>query len=172
MAENFIIVVAADEEDGIGIQGRLPWKISSEIKFFRKITTSGESNAIIMGRKTWDSLGNKKLPGRINIILSTSLPRSGDLLTFKSLDEALSHCKEVMISSIWVIGGSQLYQEALLSSKCQGIILSRIKGTHQCDVKFPNISTSDYELRRTDHCDREWSVEYYSRLIKDNKESD
>lgn len=169
MSENFIIVAAADEEDGIGIQGHLPWKISSEIKFFRRITTSGESNAVIMGRRTWDSLGSKKLPGRLNIILSTFLPCGRDPLIFKSLDEALSHCKETMISSVWVIGGAQLYQEALLSSKCQGIILSRIKGTYRCDVKFPNILTSDYELRRTEDCDSEWSTEYYSRLIKDNK---
>lgn len=67
----FDLVVARSINFGIGLNGSIPWKLSSDLKMFKKITTSGsEKNAIIMGRKTFDSIGQKALPSRTNIVIS------------------------------------------------------------------------------------------------------
>jgi dihydrofolate reductase len=70
MAFPFDIVVARSINYGIGLGGKLPWHLPSDLKMFKKITCSGQHmNSIIMGRKTYDSIG-KALPNRLNIIVS------------------------------------------------------------------------------------------------------
>lgn len=67
----FDLVVAREINYGIGFNGGIPWKLPSDLRMFRKITTSGlEKNAIIMGRKTFESIGKKPLPHRTNIVIS------------------------------------------------------------------------------------------------------
>jgi dihydrofolate reductase len=67
----FDLVVARSINWGIGFNNQIPWKLPSDLKMFKKITTSGsEKNAIIMGRKTFDSIGKKALPNRTNIVIS------------------------------------------------------------------------------------------------------
>jgi hypothetical protein len=67
----FDLVVARSLNWGIGFNNQIPWKLPSDLKMFKQITTSGsEKNAIIMGRKTFDSIGKKALPNRINIVIS------------------------------------------------------------------------------------------------------
>ena len=67
----FDLIVAKTINNGIGLNNKIPWKLSKDLKMFKKITTSGnEKNAIIMGRKTFESINKKPLPGRTNIILS------------------------------------------------------------------------------------------------------
>jgi dihydrofolate reductase len=73
----FDLVIGRTVQGGIGKNNALPWKIPSDLKMFKKITTSGPSkNAIIMGRKTFESIGSKPLPNRLNIVVSqgTILP--------------------------------------------------------------------------------------------------
>ena len=68
------IIVARSLNYGIGKKGSIPWKIPSDMKMFKKITTSGKSgNTVIMGRKTFESMNSKPLPNRTNIIISQSL---------------------------------------------------------------------------------------------------
>jgi dihydrofolate reductase len=67
----FDLVVARCINNGIGINNAIPWKLPSDLKMFKKITTSGPAkNSIIMGRKTFDSIGKKALPNRTNIVVS------------------------------------------------------------------------------------------------------
>lgn len=67
----FDLIVAKTISNGIGLNNKIPWKLSKDLKMFKNITTSGnEKNAIIMGRKTFESINKKPLPGRTNIILS------------------------------------------------------------------------------------------------------
>lgn len=81
MAQNkkFSLVAAACLNNGIGIKGRLPWTLRNEMAFFTRVTstvtTDEKKNAVIMGRKTWDSipLKFKPLPNRVNVVLSESL---------------------------------------------------------------------------------------------------
>jgi dihydrofolate reductase len=123
----FQIVVAATREMGIGKQGTLPWKLPTDMKFFKTVTTSTSSsskkNAVIMGRHTWESIPEKfrPLPGRLNVVLSRSgIKGTGSLegvVVSESLNAALGllatppHLSQV--ESVFVIGGGQVYRSEL-----------------------------------------------------------
>ena len=65
------LILAKSLNNGIGVNGSIPWKLPSELKMFKKITTSGPNiNTLIMGRKTYQSIGSKPLPQRLNIVIS------------------------------------------------------------------------------------------------------
>jgi len=78
MSKPFSLVVAATQRGGIGLNNSIPWKLSTDMKFFKKVTSTttdaSKLNAVIMGRKTWDSIPQKfrPLPGRLNIVLTRS----------------------------------------------------------------------------------------------------
>ena len=69
---NFKLIVAVDKNNGIGKNNKIPWYFSEDLKYFAKMTKGGGNNAIIMGRKTYESIGNYPLPKRTNIIISSS----------------------------------------------------------------------------------------------------
>jgi dihydrofolate reductase len=76
MSRRFSIVVAAAANSGIGRAGQLPWRLPGDLAFFKRVTsqvTGAGRNAVIMGRKTWDSIPSKfrPLPGRLNIVISS-----------------------------------------------------------------------------------------------------
>ena len=73
MDKNINLIVAICNNNGIGINNTLPWKVSSDLKKFRNLTQGKGNNAIIMGKNTWNSIGSKPLVKRDNLILSTSL---------------------------------------------------------------------------------------------------
>jgi dihydrofolate reductase len=103
-----IIIVSADANGLIGKEGKLPWRIPEELKFFKE-TTMG--SPVIMGRKTWESLPKKPLPGRHNIVLSKSLPNFYDkgisvVDTWKKAF-AISAYVESQSDKIIIIGGAQ-----------------------------------------------------------------
>lgn len=85
------IVLARTCSGGIGKNNKLPWKLPSDMKMFQRITTSGKSNSIIMGRKTFESINKKALPNRLNIIISkeTKIEESKLLRQAGSVREAL-----------------------------------------------------------------------------------
>ena len=70
---NYKLIAAVSKDGGIGKQGHLPWRIKEDLAFFSKMTRGNGNNAVIMGRKTWNSLEGKHLPGRDNYILSSTL---------------------------------------------------------------------------------------------------
>jgi dihydrofolate reductase len=94
----FDLVVARSINFGIGLNNTIPWKLPSDLKMFKKITTSGAlKNAVIMGRKTFDSIGKKALPNRTNIIISqnSKIEQNENLKQAGSLDEALQLAKHI-----------------------------------------------------------------------------
>jgi len=138
----FAIVVAVDEERGIGKSGGLPWRIPADMAFFRALTQgseAGAANAVIMGRATWDSIPERfrPLPGRHNIVLSRrgldAVPAGATVVG--SLAEALAEAAGS--PRIFVIGGAQIYREALAHPECETLYLTRVNGTHGCDTFFP-----------------------------------
>jgi dihydrofolate reductase len=139
----FDIFVAADSNWGIGKTNDLPWpKLSGELKRFRQLTTEaapGKQNAIIMGRKTWDSIG-KPLPKRHNIVISTknlALPEPARYAT--SLDAALVLCEDPQVDNIFVIGGGEIYRIALEHPELRYIYITRVNGEFNCDITIPNL---------------------------------
>lgn len=99
-------IAAVDRKGAIGKRGRLPWHYSSDMKFFKE-TTMG--NAIVMGRKTWLTLG-KPLKGRLNIVLTreSNLEPEDSLLVLPDVESALS-LYESLTTDLFVIGGAQIY---------------------------------------------------------------
>lgn len=115
-------IVATDLNGCIGKDEQMPWHISADLKRFRELTTGG---VVIMGRKTFDSLGNKPLPNRINIILTRewfdtkkSFESLNDGYMFsESIDDALTMATSLVIdgaaNKVWIIGGAEIYAQTL-----------------------------------------------------------
>jgi len=135
MLVRFNIIAAIDNNNGIGKNGSIPWKNSDELEFFKKKTIGDGNNAVIMGRKTYESLNMKILPKRTNIVI-TSQEIDG-VITYKTLFEALQSC--VPYRKTYIIGGQRLYEEAIkmYGYLCDKIYISNIPGSYDCDVFFP-----------------------------------
>ncbi|MDP2625070.1 MAG: dihydrofolate reductase [Candidatus Peregrinibacteria bacterium] len=149
----FFLVVAIDEDNGIGIDGQLPWYLSEDLKFFAKVTKTTEDpdkqNAVIMGRKTWESIPDKyrPLPGRLNIVLSRShtyfLP--SDVLLESSFGDALKSATEGNVEKVFVIGGGRVFEETLNHPGCGGLYVTEVLKKFNCDTFFPEIDSERFE---------------------------
>jgi len=146
------MIVAMSENRVIGKENKLPWHLPEELKHFRK-TTLGKP--IIMGRKTFESMGSKPLPNRLNIILTHDtqfkIPPHVDAnacVVARSLEQALSYAaghEEVM-----VIGGGKIYEQFL--PKATRIYLTTVHQYVDGDVFFPILDNTEWEERsKTDN---------------------
>ena len=111
---NFKIISAMCNGRGIGNEGKLPWSIKEDLKFFSKLTTGNNNNAVIMGKKTWNSL-KQHLPNRDNLILSTSLELdekrdNNTVKSFKTIQAVIDFCSQNNYDDVWVIGGGEIYK--------------------------------------------------------------
>ena len=144
-----IAIAAMSRNRVIGVDGRIPWHISEDLKFFKR-TTLG--HIIVMGRKTYDSIG-KPLPGRENWVVSREADIAGVtvLRSFEAITEPTDG------RQLYIIGGAQLY--AALLPRCTELLLTRINREVEGDTFFPEFeSTFDvgeilesgesYEIRR------------------------
>ena len=132
---NVNIIVARCKNGGIGINNKLPWYFKEDLKYFSKITKGEGNNAIIMGRKTYESIG-KELPNRLNIILSR-INNYSNIKTFNTIELAIEFCKMKSIDNIFIIGGSQVYEEVLNKKLVHNIFITEIDKDYECDVFFP-----------------------------------
>ena len=134
-------------EGGIGYDNLIPWNIKSEMELFKKITQETncvyKKNALIMGRKTWESLSYKPLKNRINIIISSNAINNDitneNLVFFNNFDDSLEYCENnININKVFVIGGKSLYDLCLNNEKYAKNIdcvhLSIIKKKYKCDT--------------------------------------
>ena len=121
------IIAAVGRNRAIGSRGKLPWHISEDLKRFKRLTTG---NAVLMGRKTWESIG-RPLPGRRNVVLSAS-PVEG-VETYASADDAL----RALASSerVFVIGGGTVYAEFL--GRADELYLTLVDREVDADTYFP-----------------------------------
>lgn len=142
----FSVIVACALNGGIGVNNRIPWHIPNDLKHFKKVTVSnkdpelGLTNVVIMGRNTWQSLPNKPLPSRINIIVSSQLKSIDDnnVYVVKSLDDALQLVNSLPnVKETFVIGGSRLYTDALHHPNCTKAYVTHVFKHFDCDVRFP-----------------------------------
>lgn len=163
MAE-YSIIVAADENNGIGINNKLPWHISDDLKYFKRLT---KDKVVLMGRKTWESLPVKPLPNRINIVLTHNkdyVAQGAQMIN--SIDEALRHCQQY--DEIFVMGGVEIYKQFL--SHAHKIYITRIHSTFLVDAYFPDIETDDWNLiSKQHHPKNENNVYGYSFLTYEKK---
>lgn len=121
-------VAAMAQNRVIGRNGSMPWHIPADLKFFKRITSG---HPIIMGRKTWDSLG-RPLPNRRNIILSRTMEFAPGAEIVRDLDELT---RLDLTGDVYIIGGAEIYR--LLMPVCSSIYLTRLNLTTDGDTYFP-----------------------------------
>ena len=141
------IIVAIARNGVIGDKNALLWHIKEDMRFFRT-TTSG--HAVIMGRKTFESLGSKPLPKRTNIVITRADRSFEGALTAHSLEEAIAMAKED--GEVFVIGGAQIYAEAL--SIADRMYITRVERDYEGDTSFPEIDVSQWELVASERYER------------------
>lgn len=139
------IIVAAAENGVIGHQGDLPWHLSADLRRFKQ-TTMG--HAILMGRKTWESIG-RPLPGRISIVLTRQSnydPGHADVLVAKNLDDALALARNLEDSrdEAFVIGGARIYEMSL--PRAERLLMTRVHAELDGDVWLPEIDWEAWQL--------------------------
>lgn len=168
----FSIVVATDANNGIGKNGTLPWHLPGDMKHFRNLTTGvdevGKKNAVIIGRKTWESIPPKfrPLPGRINIVLSRSsdLKLPVDVLRAKDFQEVFRLLEKPplsqMVERVFVVGGAQVYKESLKHKECAMIYITQILNSFDCDAHFPDYHV-DFERYEISSPQKEGDITYF-----------
>lgn len=131
-------IVAVDNNWGIGFNGDLLEHIPEDLKYFKQLTTG---NTVIMGRKTWDSLPNKPLPNRTNIVITNNTNMEGQA-EFMDLTDAMLYFIYNKNDDIFIIGGGKIYEELL--PMCNRVYVTKIFKDHdQVDTYFPNLDESD-----------------------------
>ncbi len=136
------LVVAVSENGVIGNAGGLPWHLPSDLKRFKAITLG---KPVIMGRKTWESLPKRPLPGRLNIVLTrdTAYVAEGALVV-STVDDALRVARKSQPDEICVIGGAQVYQ--LFLPMAGRVYLSKVQLNVTGDTQFPKLDTGLWSL--------------------------
>lgn len=142
------IIVAYDQNRVIGLNGSIPWHLPEDLKLFKSRTIG---HCVICGRKTWESLPIKPLPGRLNIVVSTTLIAtpaqrllnyySGRKKIFSNLKEAVAFAKSEH-EEVFIIGGAQIYKESLTLGLVDRIIASKVQGEYSGDTFFPELDSS------------------------------
>lgn len=137
------LILAVDERNWLGKANTLAWRLKWDMEYFREITTttlaSNKQNAVIMGRRTWESIPPKFRPlsGRKNYILTRDESFQWADWVFHSLEEALETLeKDDSLETLYIIGGAQIYNEAIQKDVADTIYLTQIFWDFNCDVSF------------------------------------
>ena len=147
-----ILIAAISENYVIGNNGRIPWKIPEDMKRFKELTIG---HAVIMGRKTYESIG-KPLPKRTNIVVTRSDLAHEGIVVCHSIDEAIKQCT----GQTYIIGGQQIYEQTInLANKLE---ITKVHQQFPGDAFFPLIDENAWkEIARTDQ--QGYSFVTYSR---------
>lgn len=180
-SRSFIVIVAATAGSlGIGKNGALPWRLAADMAYFKRCTstpsTAKKVNAVIMGRKTWQSIPDRFRPlqGRRNVVLSRNPTAREDLLLPEdvllagSLSEALGLLSlpphAVGVDKVFVIGGGSVYTEAVASNLCEKVLLTSVRDPdgrfEDCDVHFPPLKPDAFELVQKGAVQEEKGIEF------------
>lgn len=150
----FHIIVACTLKGGIGKNGTIPWKAQLDLKKFYKLTMmrpNDKINVLIMGRKTYQSIGNKPLKDRVNIVVSNTLESDEHIIIAHDFDSALNISYNIKnVHNVFVIGGTRIYKEAIKHKDCENIYLTQIKDDIDCDAFFPLDLLTNYNKTELD----------------------
>lgn len=145
------LIVAMAKNQTIGINNTLPWHLPNDLKYFKQVTMS---KPIIMGRKTFDSIG-RPLPGRTNIVITRQADYQAEgIMVVNSLQQALDKAADICFigghDEAMVIGGAEIYQQALL--KADRLYITHVHAEVEGDAFFPEVRWSDWqECKREDY---------------------
>jgi dihydrofolate reductase len=143
---SFDVVVAADLEWGIGKASGLPWpKLKGDLAHFKRVTCSGASNAVVMGRKTWQSkeVAGRALPNRLNVVVTRGeLVVPDGVVVAHALDTALEAARAC--AAIFVVGGGELFRDAFAREDLRWVYLTRVEGRYGCDAHIPDLDAAGF----------------------------
>jgi dihydrofolate reductase len=146
MSPTIALIVAVADNTVIGGNGTLPWRLSADLRHFKEITMG---HPIIMGRKTYESIG-RPLPGRINIVISRNSDFNAPGCTVApTLDAAISFAASSGATTIFIIGGGTIYQQAL--PYAQKIYLTQVHAMPAGDITFTYPAAEWQETSRKEH---------------------
>ncbi|MEI6948827.1 dihydrofolate reductase [Paraflavisolibacter sp. H34] len=135
------LLVAADENNVIGKDNKLPWHLPNDLKYFKNLTWG---LPILMGRKTFDSIG-KPLPGRRSIVITRNRDWQHEGVdTVHSLEAAVEAAQAADVKEIFVIGGAEIFRTAFATA--DRLYLTRIHHRFDGDVFFPEVNPDEWEL--------------------------
>jgi dihydrofolate reductase len=156
------LIVAMATNRVIGLNNKMPWHLSADLKNFKKITMN---SPILMGRKTFESIG-KPLPGRKNIIISRNpnYQQEGCLIV-NSVDEALSACQNE--EEVFIIGGASIYETML--SKANYLYLTQIHKEFEGDTFFPIINSQQWKEIEREDINNDTAVDFKYSFVKFEK---
>ena len=151
MVLTFKLIAAMCSDGGIGYKGALPWPhCKADMAHFAKRTTGAGNNAVIMGKKTWDSIPARPLRNRANLILSSHPPEQVRTDQseywfehwFASILDLFTHLESAKYDEVWIIGGARIYEQFLTMHKNNEIIIDEMCITtmepiYKCDTFFP-----------------------------------
>lgn len=156
-------ILATDQKWGIGKDGDLPWPHNSaDLKWFKHHTTGG---VIAMGKATWDSLPNKPLPNRNNIVVTSSEQDKDQggyhFIKFETASDDLINMNR--LQNVWIIGGAKLVDGML--DIIDEIWLSRIQGDYECDTFLPQTKIEELFYLSSSQIDTEFNI-YVDKYTK------
>lgn len=139
------LVVAVARNGVIGVDGDLPWRLPGDLAFFKKVTLG---KPILMGRKTWESLPRKPLPGRPNLIVTRAAGYEAEGGTvFADLEQGLSdgirQAKDLGVEELCIIGGAEIYRQCL--ERATRLYLTEVDAEPEGDTHFPDFDRRQWK---------------------------
>jgi len=135
------LIVAASENNAIGKNNQLLWHLPNDLKFFKNTTWA---MPVAMGRKTFESLGNKALQGRLNIVITKQKGwQANGVVVVNSIDDAIFLAQSHQYKEIFIAGGGEIYSQAI--KKATTIYLTRVHTEIEGDVFFPEIDEKNWK---------------------------
>jgi len=156
--KDLFMIACVSKDGGLGKDGELLWHIPEDMKFFRETT---QGSTVIMGRKTFDSIG-RALPGRRNVVLSSSKGTQTDVEWCKrdELDEVLGHTS----GKKFIIGGASLY--TMFLPEAERIYLTEVDAMKPADTWFPKFDQDEWRrkvIQKGEHDDIKYEIVEYTR---------
>jgi dihydrofolate reductase len=137
------LIVAMEQDRGIGRDNRVPWHLGDDLNLFRKNTMG---HHLVMGRKTYESIG-RPLPGRTMVVLSRQAGIAvPGILNAASLEDALQIARQAQDDEVFIIGGGEVFAQALPLAR--RIYLTQVHASVACDTFFPEINLGRWVVRR------------------------
>lgn len=155
---NLILIVAASTNNAIGKENKLLWHLPNDMKFFKSTTWA---MPVLMGRKTFESMGSKPLPGRTNIIITKDRSWTApNTITATSIEEAIEKAEATNCNELFIAGGGEIYSQSMHIADT--IYLTRVHTEIAGDTFFPEISTEIWKLvnSQTYHVDEKHAFDY------------
>ena len=159
-----VIAIAAVADNGvIGNRGKLPWNIPADLQRFKALTTN---NIVLMGRKTFESIGGQPLPNRFNIVVSKSMTAivTRNLLITDQLYETIDKYSLHPTKDLYVIGGGEIYRRCV-PNIVDAIELTRVFGYFEGDTYFPDFYSSIFQITDWDNSVPGCRFETYKRRL-------